>query len=450
MKHLIVTVGGTGQMILHYYAQLFILGVIPENFQAFVIDADDAIGSLTYLDRNTEAGLFSTCARAFDSTFVDSHIPRISQIRIAPASAADKVHAVLGYNDFAGNRGYEHPAQAFFSNYALSQTVRQGLYGNPCLSAVIGLEDALSRLDDGAIQGDMRIAVVASSVGGTGGGLAIPILYRLQQLASGKPNVSLRLVLLGAYFRSDQEAFRQQDVIFESNKRMFQKSLEAAIPRLHSWAFIEDPPMRAPRDGKAETEARNLPWPAQDEPYWRGACALHHLLSESKKAEQPRFGDKLAPAGNYAAEMEWSTARARLARALERAQALIGHNVVRLVASDSAPRSVWGEGLYSFLRAYWEAVSVATRQNASALKSLPGGIQRELSAVWSPPGGKYGVSHLFPSQKIGAATVGDVRNVRWPAIPAGTLRPEYFENSEAAHRLAAAALIYAALRFGGR
>jgi hypothetical protein len=432
MKHLIITVGGTGQMVLHYYAQMFVLGIIPENFRAFVIDADDAIGSLAHLDWNRDGGLFSICSRAFDSTLVESHVPRISNIRIAPASAADKVHSVLGYNDFAGNRGYEHPAQALFSNYALSQTVRQGLYGNPCLSAVIGLEDALSRLDDGAIQADTRI------------------VYRLQQLAAGKQNVSLRLVLLGSYFRSEQAAFRQQDVIFDSNKRLFHKSLEAAITRMHSYVFIEEPLMRAPRDGKAETEARNLAWPAQDEPYWRGACALHHLLAESKKAEQPKFGDKLAPLENYAGEIEWSAARARLARALERVDALIGRDVVRLVASEAAPRSVWGEGLYSFLRAYWDVVSVATRQNAAALKSLPAGIQREMGAMWAPPGGKYGISHLFPRQKTGTAAVSELRNVRWPAIPAGSLRPDYFENTEAAHRLAATALLYAALRFGGR
>src|SRR5260370_25419256 len=46
IRSVIVAVGGTGQLVLHYYAQLFQIGALADSFHAIVVDSDALMPSL--------------------------------------------------------------------------------------------------------------------------------------------------------------------------------------------------------------------------------------------------------------------------------------------------------------------------------------------------------------------------------------------------------------------
>jgi hypothetical protein len=446
MEHLIVTVGGTGQMILHYYAQLYLLGLIPDSFRAVVLDADDCMASLQFLGRKTEGGLFSLCARAFDGTTAEKQVPQIDFVKVSSGNAADKVHSLLGYAEPAADGHYENPCQSFFSNDTLSQDVSQGLYARPCLSAVMTLSEALDQFDEGSINDNTRIVLVSSAIGGTGGGLSIPVLYRLQEVARARTNVSLRLVLLGQYFDSDKEAVENAAVRFRSNKVLFLRALSASIPDLHSFAFVEEPRLRRPAD---EPKAQSLAWCKANEPYWQAACALSYLLTESTRDFRKEFQGKEIHPNDYRNAIDWDAAQRKLSEAIARVETVLKHGFLERVASEPLPAKMWGDALYTFLHRFWTAVHVSTNNDRKTLKRLASSAQNAVVKLWDTKTKDYCAAALFPQLAVQPASVRRMREVRWPSLDV-PLQTRHFVSPVVAHDLLAAATLFSTLRFGGR
>src|SRR5512145_1226874 len=90
---LVVALGGTGQLVLHYLAQWHLLGLEADTgpMRALVIDQDQPLASL-----------------------------RFAQSLLA----GEAPHAL-------------HPARALFDRATLAQEVGEGLYGRPCLAPVL-------------------------------------------------------------------------------------------------------------------------------------------------------------------------------------------------------------------------------------------------------------------------------------------------------------------------
>src|SRR5262245_22150430 len=105
-KYKLICVGGTGQMVLHYYLQLYMLGLIKHPFEGVVIDTDDVIASISSVKKFLEDLQFGTdpCDGVEGIEISTIVTPKV------PAPVSDKVVTAL-----TGQREInEHPARAFF------------------------------------------------------------------------------------------------------------------------------------------------------------------------------------------------------------------------------------------------------------------------------------------------------------------------------------------------
>jgi hypothetical protein len=342
MQRLIIAVGGTGQMILHYYAQLVLLGVIKRNFQAIVVDADDCMASLQYLIR-----FFDRVAEALGPGAAADSVPRISFRKVSPGDLGATIARTLVAGDIPTQAGYHHPVQAFFSRETLQQTAGQGLYARPALSAVIGLKPVLDEIERIEVGQQSRIVLVSSCIGGTGAGLAIPVLHRLQE-TTGQLQVSIRAVLLGRYFGSNGEQVTDQVRRFESNKTLFFRAMEASLDRLHSFAYIEKPRMVG-KIADSESKSHHLPWPAEREPYWQAVRALEYSLSNTTQDVAERFVDRQVNDDQMRqATLKRDAAERSLQTGISRVRTILKHDLLHLVEQEALVRRFWGSALTEF------------------------------------------------------------------------------------------------------
>jgi hypothetical protein len=401
------------------------------------------ICSLDFLRADNRDGLFGLTREALGRALAQRLVPTIEYSRVEPANASDRVFQVLGAPDPATAGNFSHPAQGMFLPDTLLQTVSQGLYGRPCISAVLALDQTMKSLGARSIESDTRITVVCSCIGGTGGGLGVPVLAFLQTLC--RKDVSLRLVLLGRYFEATQDAIAAEYERFESNKVLFVRALKEFVPQLHSFCYIEEPRMIGRIRG--EDKADRLPWPeSTDLPYWRAVCGLHHLLEETKREARGEFEAREVPAKDFESSIDLNTARTRLERALARIDSSLSHAMLRRIASEAAPSSVWGDKLEAFLRSYWRVTRDAAKGDARVLPALGRSIQSAAERLWDGGTGDYAVRTLFPNlPSPGPASPVEIQRIGWPKLDPPPPIPE-FQNPERAAKLIAAAFLFSCLQ----
>jgi len=389
MSRVIVAIGGTGQMVLHYYCQLFLIGLVREPFHAYVFDTDAFAPSLRFLSE------FFEQAAAAAGPVARKDLPVIGLYTLKPENQEGQIVDILAGGALPTQPGYHHPIQAFFSKSDHKENVMEGLYGRPALSAVLAIDESLASLKK--IPSGSTVVTVASCIGGTGGGLTVPILWQLENQPGA--NHLLRAAFLGDYFTSSSshDNLQDQDNRFRSNRLFFLKTVQEAL-NLQHYSFIEEPKMT--RDKAAEQATRRMAWPVQDSPYWRGASDVQALLSETVQESGGRL--KSPP-------ISQEQARALLAQSLGRVHAFLQHSVLDRLRHEAFAERVWGENLVRCLRTY-------ASFDQDGRSTLAHEVQVEMSRVWAPvAAGDYGLSQVFPEIHVRAAGVNEIVRCDWPS-----------------------------------
>lgn len=442
MNSWIIAVGGTGQMVAHYYLQLALLGAGVRNARISIVDTDQSLRSLRYLEDSflplIEYGL------GVDERL--ERVPRVDTIQVRPRLQGNDIMHLLTMTNPPEGEGFEHEVQAYFTREMLSQAANQGLFARPALSAVVALAPLLRALDTAGLEDNTRIVLVSSCIGGTGGGLTVPLLFRLQSLARSRTNVSLRLVLLGRYFEFQQGVVGDEQNRFESNKTLFLKALSESVADLHSYAFIEN--VRMPgRDQRNEADARHMPWPEIERPYWKALTAVHYLLTESARAMQPDFSAKCVAENEHAGAIRRDEADRLLHDALGRVNALIQRKLVLAAEREPFPARQWGRPFANLIGAYYRRALAGAGGDARALDGAAQRVQEELMRVWAPPRAEYGLGTLFPQIACRTASPNQMRSTGWLQMPdAGAGMPD----AKRAATAMAATLLLSAIGYGGR
>ena len=439
MNYLLVLVGGTGQIVGHYWAQMSMLGLALRNVAVRVVDTDDRINSLGFLGEKFHP-LF---ADAIGLEAANRLLPTVSYIPVrADLDGNDIMHVLASRAVPAG--GFEHEAQAFFSLDSLRQQASQGLYARPALSAVTALKEALAAVRQEDVQDDTRIVVVSSCIGGTGGGLTIPLLYRLQELAHTRTNVDVRLVLLGQYFVPTQGFVGDAYQRFESNRELFIQTLRESIPDLHSYVFVEDDVM-PDRDTRGERIGRHLPWPEANQPYWKAVCAVDDQMRDTARDRQARFEDRRVEERLFAHAINRDDAVARLKRALGRIEAMTRHAFPQALENEPLPARIWGRPVLGNLRTLYHRIWLARAKGS--LDGLGAQVHDSMRFLWSPRGDEFGFGTIFPESRPIKAAPSAVERVDWPLVK-GDIPAQNLANPEYAARVVAAYLLFGALGFG--
>lgn len=420
--HQIIAVGGTGQMVLHFYAQLFLTGSLGTPFRALVVDTDRLSVSLEHLKQ------FLDEARLAAGPHAAAAMPQIEYlpVRRDEPGTVEEVLAGCRLDDSA----FTNALQAFFSAQDRKQSVREGLFARPALSAVLGpdrLWEKLRYLPNGS-----RVGVVSSMIGGTGAGLTLPILDFLQrQPGAGH---ELRAVFLGMYFKPDPSVRQDQLDTFRSNLACFDLTRNSMLAPLDHFAVIDGPQIL--RDKSMESSMRQYPWPeTEDHPHWKAVSALKSVLEENVRDQGLGTPYDIRP-------LERNSLFESMQKALASVGAFCRHRVLSQIAADSFVDHVWG-GLPRFLRSYadcmnWERCSFARR------------LQAELHNLWSPQAtSSYGLQHVFPLANPPFRTLPrDIAGCAWKQKPDDVTRDVLGSQADAARRIAALVL-YTLLRERG-
>jgi hypothetical protein len=409
VKKIIIAVGGAGQMVLHHFIQLYLLGQCESVFDAYVLDTDSAANSILAL-----SDLFDQARCAVDAADA-SGIPAIRFIQIKPETDEGNVDQLLMQQPLPGQSGYHHPAQAFFDRDSLRMSVRQGMYARPSLSAVVSFADAIQELGAHQFPIDASVVVTGSCIGGTGGGLLIPLIWHLAH--ADNKDFKITPVLLGDFFGAGQSrgvvanTGSGDSELFRSNRLAFLNCLAEAVPHLSQFAFIEEQRMQS-RDWVQEKAAQHLNWANANEPYWKAAAACEHFFRESVAAPAQKFTQRELPEEAYARKFNRDSAMSRLGARLGRVNAFLDRHALQHIASDGPVRRVWGDAVVNYLISAWQLLVHEQHQPPDAFLKA---VQNHAVQRWKRSGvASYALSQVFPAIPKVDASVAELASTDWP------------------------------------
>lgn len=426
---LVVAVGGTGQLVLELYTQLWLVGTIKSPFTALLIDTDAVNKPLKQLLEFLEAA-----RNAADQLGLEGYIPHVEivQLTVQQTSVAE---LLAGYPP--DQVPQTHALRAFFAEDLLRQDIRSGCFARPALTAILEKEYA-SRLS--AMGGSATHAVVVGSlIGGTGAGL-IPQLLGLLEDPSQQGPQFVGAVLVEEWFEPDDGVIQDVRARFDSNKKAALRVIRDRCPELWRYAVVQPRGERRDRNQVEEKTVTHRPWPDRREDWrWQSVQYLHYLLNETASDLKQDFADRELEQVPDAPAVK--SAKRSLETALRRAGALVNYQILKRVGADPLARYIWGEGLVAFIAGWWRNTAQA-RPDTSSLVDFLRGAQAKTDSMWNAC-----LKPSFPNLPVRSRPA-DIATLNWPEVPKQVKDTERLAGSEVGEEWLAAALLLGALRGG--
>jgi len=433
-KYKLICVGGTGQMVLHYYLQLYLLGLVKHPFEAVVIDTDDVIASIRSAQKFFEDLQYGTDI----ADGVRGEIATITTPEV-PAPLSDKVvTALTGQQDIG-----EHAVRAFFNDDTLVQTVNQGLYARPALSSVMSNQvfgdSALTPVKDSSL------VFVGSVIGGTSGGILAPLVDAVQtrQILNGVTGVKMRAVLYGRYFTPDDNVIPNAVQRFNSNQVFVLSSIREALKQLHSYFIIGGIQAdNRKRDPNLEKRTSQLPWPEETDPYWEGVQAAEYLLTDAVIAEAPDFRAKEVE--KFEPPIERAKADQVRKQRFSLVDRLVRRKAINRLAADPFAIPIWGKKLTELIASFWNIANKA--QGGKMRSDFPEMVQDSLELLWNGTEKRLGLRSFFPQTPVESVSPGTIAEVEWPVADEAKGLQTLFGSPKVVAQRAAATILFTGLQ----
>jgi hypothetical protein len=442
MNYRIVCVGGTGQMVLHYYTQLYLLGKIRHPFEAVVVDTDEIIesvkasqGFLRGLQYTSQAG-----------EALGAQVPTIEDVQVRPKGKDTAFKALTGRDSWDDL----HPAQAFFNKNTLGQNLKQGLFARPALSSVVAREVLKSKAL--TPKPDTTVVIVGSIFGGTGGGLTAPITDEIRSRVRRQniDNVKIRAVLFGEYFTPDPDRIEGGVVRFQSNQTLVLRSIRESLEEVQSFYIVGGPGFKSSveRIPEQEKKGEHIPWPETEaSPFWRGAQAVEYLLTETTKDTPEEFAAREVQS-NFKSPVALSAARQSLEQRIILVEKFLNKEAVVRMSHDPWVTSIWGQGMRDVVANFWN-IAAKMEGGTGRVKSFPHTLQGALEAIWRGGEEASGLRKVFPViTKSHTVLPRSMRRIPWPTVQEGTWDRDLFDGTGKAAMRAAATILFFTLREG--
>lgn len=429
--NLIFAVGGTGQEILHHINTMYLTGAIKDSYAAYVVDTDQILGSLAYLEA------FYKHSGSVLKDLVSHGGQRIQpppQISLMPCGGfgAGTVHEQLSGKTLPAMPSYENTLNAFFSREELALKTEEGLYGRPALSSVLVAETVLDRINEPVVANAKRIFVIGSMIGGTGGGLIVPILAKLQTIC--EPATSLFCIALGEYFNPDEGKLDDAVTRFRSNWLMTRTLLEHAVPELWKYALIDDLKL----DGKSALPTTEAPFPTEQNPFWRAVVAYKHLAEDTTTDQGHSFSAKAVSWNTMKSALFYADAIQGIDNARAQLSVLQRHSPMTAICREPFPKPCWGN--FANFASSFIALHAKGRGLDADPTSFLGKIQKHLKAgvQLSIERSEMTTLGLFPARGIVSATPNSFRELKWPNLGPDPLGGAFKSEDDSARAVAAA------------
>lgn len=446
MKRKLLCIGGTGQMVLHYYMQLYLLGAITEPFEAVVIDTDEVIGSIQVTRE------FLSDLQYGEEKFaaLGGRVPVINHIHVKPPPADNAFEALTGHKNVETIQ--PHPAQAFFSRDSLNQDLFKGLFARPALSSVVIQSELHDPHNRARLKPESQstVVIVGSLIGGTGGGLMAPIIDAVASDCRREriEHVKIRAVLFGEYFCPEPGRVENAARRFKSNQVFVLRATKEALEELHSYCIMGGPgePL-IQRNPEQEREGKNIPWPKEEaHPLWKGAQAVEYLCKETTIDKRKEFADREIAKFDHPVPLEEAKRLWRIR--LSAADTFVQKKVVTKASRDPLAKWIWGREFVDILAHFWD-LAAAREGGWKKAKEFPRKLQRSLKIVWEGEAERAGLRSIFPEltgpQKVRPR---EFKRISWPQVKEGHRYEKLFTDSDTIARKAAATLLYWILRGG--
>lgn len=444
MSYKLVCVGGTGQMVLHYYLQLYLLGVIRHEFDVVVIDSDEIIPSVKIVQDLLKGLQYGSLK---NEGFGRTSIPVIESIWAKPTSGDTALEALTGQKNWKETT--THSAHAYFDKDTLSQNLKQGLFARPALSTVLSQE--LFTNKHLAPDPNSTVIIVGAVTGGTGGGLTAPVLDAIRMFTRVQKieNVKIRAVLFGEYFRPLPGLIDNDAVRFQSNQTMVLRSFSEAEASedLHSYCIVGGPGFNADfeRQPASEKSGKNITWPKNEaNPFWQGIQALEYLFTDSAMQKVTNFGGREVQ--TFAPQFSLAAAQLRLRKSVQMIRMLIDKRAVIRLCEDPWSRWIWGSHLVEIVSHFWN-IAATKEGGKEAVRGFPEEVSNGLNDLWRGEGKELGLQDIFPIvSEPERMRPGKMARIRWPAARQGVLESKLFDDSKEVARRAATILLFWTLR----
>lgn len=447
MSQKIVCLGGTGQMVLHYYLQLYLLGLIRHRFDAVVIDTDEINSGILRVQKLFEELQYGNAPN--QALAID--VPTIETYRVTSQQGGTALQRLTDANDAAVTQF--HPARAYFDKETLAQDLKEGLFARPALSSVVSLQDVSARALSAPDKA--TVVVVGSVIGGTGGGLIAPVIDELLwQARSTDANLSLRAVLFGRYFTPDPGRIGGDESRFLSNEILVLKAIREALgdQGVERFYVVRRSGGADARKPDQEKKGEHLPWPDANDlrgernPFWEGTQALEYLLTDTTTQRFVRFEEREVQ--DLIPPIPTGQAVQQLKKSIQMAGRFVDRKVVLRMVREPWLGTVWGKGLPDLYAHFWGIAARAAGEQ-ERVRQFPAELQEALRSLWEGRKGEPGLRQLFPDLPRSYRVLPRAYSkVPWPRSQDAVRNPALFESLETAARRAAATFLFWCLREG--
>ena len=428
--NLIFAVGGTGQEILHHINTLFLSGAIKHSFAAYVVDTDRMNGGLSYLEV-----FYRQAGSVLQDLYHRGH-PIESPPQIASISCGGfgtgTINEQLAGRTLPATPGYENTLNAFFSRGDLAQQTREGLYARPALSSILVAETVLDRINEPLVANAKRIFVIGSMIGGTGGGLMVPILAKLQRIC--QPATSLFCIAMGEYFNPDEGRLDNAVTRFKSNWLMTRTLLEHAVPRLRKYALIEGPKLPS----KSPLPIAEAPFPTEQNPFWTAIVAYKHLAEDTISDQGHTFSENAVSPEAMKSALSYAEALQGIDNSRSQLSVLQDRSPMRAIGCEPFPKSCWGNftDFSSSILALHRKGRGQDAKPTSFLNDIQNQLNRGLRLSKEHP--ELSTMKLFPGRAVEPGSPSSFRSMAWPGLGPDPKGGAFINKDESAQAVAAA------------
>ncbi len=444
-NHLLVCIGGTGQHVLHYYLQLYLLGLAPDRkpLRAVVIDQANQFWKSVEL---SQALFQRLCPKG---EFAEGGAgPWIRTASLEGLDPAVRFSWFLTRNN--EELDVSDPARAFFESTLLREVLNEGLFARPCVGSVLWekhgkeIRESLVHAIGEAGGAACKVVVCCSVYGGTGGGLVLPVLRFLTRETTPRPS-RVAALLFRPYFESaalDRAKIAEHESNASALKHYIEDCFRLAADGGFDLHFVDylgggNKTNKVRKEPGIERKS-HLPFPTDNQPFWHAPSKVADMFldMQANRPVEPRPAPSLAPV----ASVLWPGAHQRVRQVIKGLDFLCEQEGIERAGADPFGSRVWGRDLVKSLGALAE--TWRKKGDRSDRKEFFAKVGLRLEAEYGSRSSNSGLKSIFPEIPSGGRSSSETKALQRRFPNPLNAAPDGLDSQEAVEKYAAAFLLF--------
>jgi hypothetical protein len=345
---ILIALGGTGQEVAHFYLEATILGLA---------NTAQRVASVVIIDQDTFAPSLRALADLCNA-ITSVGAPRVPTVRLVTPFLFENNDASVA-EVLTGSKTAQlarnAPIRAFYATQRtgaaiLDQPLKEGFYYKPSMAVVLDSYHR-ARIDQYLHFTDDRAVVVGSLLGGTGAGLLVPVLDRLD--AEHKTAVG---ILFDRWFPMDSiteaEKRTKQAALYDSNRAGVLSMLAARQNNIVRWVLLGgDVPRRRTGFGDAAEDFHGV-----NDPRFEACLLIDELLPGDFEGQQLTFDGARRTAAPALVQERFNQWHGAVSDAKGILASIQRDEWITALPKDPLAAYAWGTKLSTYVSNTWRVV----------------------------------------------------------------------------------------------